>query len=70
MVCEEKVSGFTSSFDPLSVAELHVFHSCVCFGFWGLEMFSVSPLPWAFENGLSPLLRVNRESAYFTPFAQ
>jgi hypothetical protein len=65
-----KSVGFTSSFGPLSVAELRVFRSCVCFGFWGLEMFSVLPLLWAFENGLSLLLRVNRELAYFTPFAQ
>jgi hypothetical protein len=59
----------TSSFDPLSAAELHASHSCVCFGFWGLALSFLELGLSGFVSLLFQLLRVIRELAYFTPFA-
>jgi hypothetical protein len=59
--------AFTSSFALVSVAELRVFHSCVCFGFLGWAPFWALPGFWAFESGLFQLLKVNRELAFIAP---
>ena len=58
------------SFAQLFFAESHVFHSCVCFWFLGLEQFSLLQRFLAFETLLFQLLKVNRELAYFIPLAK
>jgi hypothetical protein len=42
--------ALTSSFAQVSVAELRVFRSCVCFGFLGLALFLVALGFLAFET--------------------
>jgi hypothetical protein len=59
----------TSSFVRLSAAEVRVSRMCVEFWFSGLETFFLYLGFLAFECGLFQLLRVNRELAYFIPFA-
>jgi hypothetical protein len=57
----------TSSFAQLSFAELRVFHSCVCFGFLGLEQSFLELGLLGFGTLLFQLSIVIRELAYFTP---
>ena len=58
------------SFARLFFAESHVFHSCVCFWFLGLEQFSLVQRFLAFATLLFQLSISFRELAYFTPLAK
>jgi hypothetical protein len=63
-------SLFRPSFDRLCAVESHASRMCVESWFLGSVLFSLERRFLAFESGLFQLLKVNRELAYFIPFAK